>query len=293
MRRLVLLALVFMLAAPAASAKAPTVKTNLIEGFFYYSFAIKGSNAYVLDRAGVYDSDPGTVARLSCVDGAPSCPFVAADAVTDSGRYADLLNASFKRHVFRRGDEIQLSRTHPDGRRVVSRFRMTATGFSRTERTCTLGDGSPTACVLDCPIGTSPTLPCSAVTRKPKLLPKSVFVDWHIKYAKNGDTRFDKLTLVGLPPGTSVFLLCLDRTLDTPCRKYIQFFPPTPAGAVFTYNLTALVAGRSLPPGTTLTLRIRAPGYRRQEIRYTTRKNKLPTRKTLCLDPGVDAARRC
>jgi len=231
--------------------------------------------------------------RLTCVDGAHSCPFQPAEATTDAGRYADLHNGSLNSHVFRRGDEIQLTRTHPDGRRVVSRFRMTATGFSRTDRSCSLGDGSPSSCVLDCPIGGSPTLPCSAVTRKPKLLPKSVRVDWKVSYAKNGDTRFKHLELAGLPPGTSVFLLCLDRSLSSPCRKYVQFFPPTPPGASYTYNLTALIAGRSLPPGTTLTLRLRAPGYRRQELRYTTHTNGPPTRKALCLDPGVDAARPC
>jgi hypothetical protein len=292
-RALLLVSLLLTLGALPAHAQTQTVETNLTEGFFYYSLVIQGSQ-YTFGRVAVYDADPGTVVRLSCPAGA-ACPFPTVERVVGPDRVVNLIPSRPNSYRFRRGQLLELTRTHPDGRKTVSDFRMTKTGFDRFKRVCSLGDGSPSPCVVDCPVGgtPSPTPPCSEVTRVPKLLPPSVRVDWTVGYARNGDTRFKRLTLRNLPAGTSVFLLCIQPDLDTPCRKYVQFFPPGPPGPNIDLDLTSLVSGRSLPPGTTVTLRLRKPGYRRQELRYTTHRNRPPTRKAYCLDPGHDEARPC
>jgi hypothetical protein len=117
------------------------------------------------------------------------------------------------------------------------------------------------------------------------MMSKSIGVRWNVTWSKRGSTRFSRFLLHDLPPGTSAMLICRDpETGRTACKKPVAYAPPRDLKSDI--DFTSELRGRSIPAGMRVTIRLSKPGYRVQQLRFTTRRDQEPRRQRMCVDPG-------
>ncbi len=300
MRRFLLaIVLVFLLGPAAAPASAqivpviPTEQTRVMNGFLYWTWApFAGGHRFTTLNA--YDFDPGTQLLVTCADPAVRCPFRPGGQTVGAGRQASL-SSILNRTKLDTPDRIVITATHPDGR-TKNMFLQMGRRKMETDSSCALQDGTPSACIIQCPFAEPrpTTQPCASVTQRSRKFSKKLGVRWNLDWDRQGRSHFTRFVLHDLPSGTSVYLLCLNpHTGLSPCNRPVAFVPPAPPGRALDLDLTSLVRGRKLPPGTTMTMRLRKPGYRMQQLTFKARKFKAPTRRARCVDADQLTERLC
>jgi hypothetical protein len=101
-------------------------------------------------------------------------------------------------------------------------------------------------------------------------------------------SRFTQLNFTQVPAGTSFRITCKGHG----CPK--KAFKKTFRTAVKKVNLAkAALKSKQLAPGAVVEVRITRPSLIGEVIRLTTRRNRKPTTKQLCIRPGASKASKC
>jgi hypothetical protein len=100
-------------------------------------------------------------------------------------------------------------------------------------------------------------------------------------------TSVTKLTVSGAQVGATVTVSC---TAKTGCPFKLKSFPVKSTAML---KLTSAFAGTKLKPGTEIQIKIGYPDSIATVTRFSIRKGKQPTRKSLCLPPGETSPKAC
>jgi hypothetical protein len=121
---------------------------------------------------------------------------------------------------------------------------------------------------------------------------KPDFAAFRVPYSWDGvwkrRSRFTQLTFTQVPAGASFRITCTGHG----CPK--KAFKKTFRTAVKKVNLAkAALKSKQLAPGAVVEVRITRPSLIGEVIRLTTRRNRKPTTKQLCIRPGASKASKC
>jgi hypothetical protein len=117
----------------------------------------------------------------------------------------------------------------------------------------------------------------------PRVSPRSSFaVRFFRRY-----TKFTTLNVSGAPVGSKVALLCKSRKRGCPFKRITK-----KVKSRRTLRFGKKLRRAHLKPGARLTIRVTKPGFVGWLRTYTVRSNRLPKKKTYCLNPGSTKPRK-
>ncbi len=273
--------LALALAVPAARA-ATTVQT--VQGKVFYRADVEGDTAHFNELV-VASAEPGSVVALFC----EHCP--------DRGKRRKVPPSglvSFKAFAATGATAATVQIFDPEGRTLSLLFDHQRGSLKfRLFWDCFLpGSNDSVSCTTKCPAEGQPlppASPCVNAYQRPRIAAAGE-TDL-INYGAAGSV-FERLALTKMPPGSSVLAVCYlpgARNLVGNCPFYVKALAPRARRV----DIARALRHVRLRPRTVLDVWLVKSNEIGDVLRFTIRRNRLPSVRKLCATPAETAARRC